>query len=458
MQERRRLPNNLSFPNLIFKDFACAESFLLYFLLSKKVDILINSIIQIVALGITFLIYEKIGIWLRSVFINGGILRYMRDDWSIRLPLHWSNNSYTGLSKIAFNFLCVLYYIFKEIVIIISFIIVKFYKLFLWDIWKLLFLFDEKQWYRKQIHTGFLKAKLRELYGKFCILFGLILISLSNNIDICVLYGLFTVVGIMLIAYSYEGQEVIESNIEIHEQEKYDEFLEIKSTNFNIEVHNKENDFNRKNSRINVLWHSNDETAWKKALQGYYESLSKKELELDLELEALTSKEIENYTVNQFYDFLYNKYFVWKYGYSQYLSTYLKSLSKYKNENRLSDLEKIKIKIFNLNLYDIEACIKNADDINGLGIAGASGLLSIIFPDYFGTVDQFVVKSLLKIDNLEEYDKLLKMKPNSLNKSDAVVLMKIIRKKAKELNEQFDTDFWTPRKIDMILWSIDRKR
>ena len=28
--------------------------------------------------------------------------------------------------------------------------------------------------------------------------------------------------------------------------------------------------------------------------------------------------------------------------------------------------------------------------------------------------------------------------------------------KANELNQRFDTDFWTPRKIDMVLWSIGR--
>lgn len=423
-------------------------------------DILINGIIQIVALGITFSIYEKIGEWIGKAFINGGVLRYIRDDWTIRLPVQWANNSYTGLNKIAFNFLCVLYFVFMDLVLIISFLVVKFYKLFLWDIWKLLFSFEKNQWYIEQIQVGILRAELRRLYGKYCILFGLILIAFLNyTIDICAIYGIFTVAGIMLIAYSYEVQEGLETNIKITKRAKHDDkSLNIKSTDLDEEVHNKENDFNIKNSKINILWHSDNETLWKEALKGYYDSLSKKELELDLELEALTSKEVENYTVNEFYDFLYSKYFVWKYGYSQYLSVYLRSLSKYKDEDRLYDLEKIKNKIFNLNLYNIEACIKNADDIHGLGVAGASGLLSIIFPNHFGTVDQFVVKSLLKIDCLEEHEKLLMMKSNSLNKNDAVVLINIMRNKAKELNEQFNTDFWTPRKIDMILWYIDRKR
>ena len=124
----------------------------------------------------------------------------------------------------------------------------------------------------------------------------------------------------------------------------------------------------------------------------------------------------------------------------------------------MSDLEKIRNNIFNLDLCNIEKSLCNAKEIYGLGVAGASGLLSIIFPNYFGTVDQFVVKSLLKIEGLKEHDLLEKMNAESLKVSDGVILIKIMRDKAKMLNEEFNTDFWTPRKIDMILWSIDRKR
>lgn len=100
--------------------------------------------------------------------------------------------------------------------------------------------------------------------------------------------------------------------------------------------------------------------------------------------------------------------------------------------------------------------IEIASGIRGLGIAGASGLLSILFPKYFATVDQFVVKSLLRVNNLEEYNVIKQMKPENLNSRDAEVLIKIIRDKANELNNKFNADVWTPRKIDKVLWAIDR--
>jgi hypothetical protein len=94
--------------------------------------------------------------------------------------------------------------------------------------------------------------------------------------------------------------------------------------------------------------------------------------------------------------------------------------------------------------------------ISGLGTAGASGLLALLFPSSFGTVDQFVVKSLLKVRRLAERDLLSAMTPEALTIVDGVVLIKIMRRKAAELRAAFGSDFWTPRKIDQVLWASDR--
>ena len=94
--------------------------------------------------------------------------------------------------------------------------------------------------------------------------------------------------------------------------------------------------------------------------------------------------------------------------------------------------------------------------MRGLGTAGASGLLAILFPGFFGTVDQFVVKSLLAVEGLSERGTIEKMKPTFLSIDDGVVLISIMRKQAKNLNRLFSTNIWTPRKIDMVLWSVGR--
>ena len=81
-----------------------------------------------------------------------------------------------------------------------------------------------------------------------------------------------------------------------------------------------------------------------------------------------------------------------------------------------------------------------AKQIKGLGAAGASGLLALLFPRYFGTIDQFAVKALRQIDGLPEHAALQKMKSKNLNISDGVVLISIMRKKAEELNRFLNED------------------
>ena len=95
-----------------------------------------------------------------------------------------------------------------------------------------------------------------------------------------------------------------------------------------------------------------------------------------------------------------------------------------------------------------------ATSIRGLGTAGASGLLSILFPQHFGTVDQFAVKALCQIEDLPEIETIRSMNPEGLTIRDGVLLIKILRVKAADNNRLFGGDFWTPRRIDMVLWTL----
>ncbi len=56
----------------------------------------------------------------------------------------------------------------------------------------------------------------------------------------------------------------------------------------------------------------------------------------------------------------------------------------------------------------IFSCLKITTEIHELGIASASGLLSILFPEYFGTVDQFAVEQLREIPLISHKDDIAK--------------------------------------------------
>lgn len=212
----------------------------------------------------------------------------------------------------------------------------------------------------------------------------------------------------------------------------------------------------KSDAQVSKLWNCSDEAMWMYAFQHYYDLLSPSQVPLDRMMEQVRYEEIGSLTTYEFYKFLHDEYYVWKYTQKNRLSTTRKQLERYINEDRMFELDYIKHRLFATDRSNVRESLSVVSNIRGLGTAGASGLLAILFPQEFGTVDQFVVKSLLEIDCLEEHTQIARMKPNALKIEDGVVLINILRKKAIKLNQQFDSSFWTPRKIDMILWSIGR--
>lgn len=209
---------------------------------------------------------------------------------------------------------------------------------------------------------------------------------------------------------------------------------------------------------VNYLWHNGSEKDWLAALDEYSKHIRiSKQRQIDKEFLNLKSSDIRQMKPNEFYLFLKEKYFVWKY--TSYLPKRLKELSFHQTDSGLVVLGQIHKELFNEfdnGKDDILRLIKIAQQIHGLGSAGASGLITIIFPEKFGTVDQYVVKALLKLHNFPFHNELLMMEPENLCAEDARIIIDIYRKKAEELNKKFNSDFWTPRKIDQVLWCVGR--
>ncbi len=122
-------------------------------------------------------------------------------------------------------------------------------------------------------------------------------------------------------------------------------------------------------------------------------------IELEKYMDNINYIDRKNLSVDEFYKSLFDKYLYGKYS-----------------QNIISP----KSYIF--------GCLKVTTAIHGLGIASASGLLSILFPEYFGTVDQLAVQ-LREIPLISNKDDIAKRYPDSLKKKDCVVLFNIMRKK-----------------------------
>lgn len=89
---------------------------------------------------------------------------------------------------------------------------------------------------------------------------------------------------------------------------------------------------------------------------------------------------------------------------------------------------------------DIQTGLAFYKGITGLGVAGISGLLALLFTNRFATVDQFVVDALYRIDQFENDPRIQKLhlkvvqKGGVLTLRDGVFLIGVIRDKAEELN------------------------
>jgi len=205
---------------------------------------------------------------------------------------------------------------------------------------------------------------------------------------------------------------------------------------------------------IQALWDCSDRGAWVGALEHYWSFVKPTHEVLERQMDTLDPEKIRKMNADEWFEFLLNDYFRWKYTAANRYASTTKHLKLQVEEWGVQKLHSFKDDIFQLAPTDVKAGLKAAMQIRGLGTAGASGLLSLLFPALYGTVDQFVVKALLQVPDLSERQQLERMNPESLTVTQGVVLIEIMQRKAQQLNQQFGTEEWTPRKIDKVLWAV----
>ena len=210
-------------------------------------------------------------------------------------------------------------------------------------------------------------------------------------------------------------------------------------------------------SEIEQLWHSSDASKWQRALDRYWKYVRPTQFAIEREMDALRPDDVRHLDADQWYDWLLNKYFVWKYTAPNRYATTSKLLKRQATDAGQHHLLTIRDRVLGCENASVRDALRAAKQFKGLGPAGASGLLALLFPAKFGTVDQFAVRALRRVRCLPERDRLWRMNPASLTIAHGVVLVEIMRRKAVSLNELFNTSGWTPRKIDKILWASERE-
>jgi hypothetical protein len=207
---------------------------------------------------------------------------------------------------------------------------------------------------------------------------------------------------------------------------------------------------------ISQLWESIESRLWDSALERYWGFVKPANLALEREMDTLSVSEVQGLDAAGWLDFLLNRYFKWKYTAPNRYATTTAALRRQVERTGLASLLEIRDRIFRASDGPVSAALATVCEIGGLGPAGGSGLLSLLFPTSFGTVDQFVVKALCEVPSLPERSRVQRMQPEGLTIADGEVLTQIMRDKARSLNAALHSDRWTPRRIDMVLWTYGR--
>lgn len=205
------------------------------------------------------------------------------------------------------------------------------------------------------------------------------------------------------------------------------------------------------------LWDVKDENIWLGELDKYWLHVKCDRMEIEKSFNNLNIEDISRLNKIQWYKFLREKYYYWKYTVELYYRRNIGYLDLHVINKGLNDLFTIKRKIVNNNCSDIRSNLLVAKSIGGLGVAGASGLLAVLHPSHYATVDQFVVKTLQGFSSLR-YDKEIQdTNPKDISLRKGVYIINLLRNKARELNKSFESNTWTPRRLDMVLWQYNRK-
>src|SRR5258708_7915240 len=155
---------------------------------------------------------------------------------------------------------------------------------------------------------------------------------------------------------------------------------------------------------IRDVWTSEDKSVWSSQIQAYWKYIEKqRKTSLEEEMGNLKWRLIAEATDDAWREFLAIKYIPWKHQPSPFWqSIQSKFLARYAAKEQQVLLAGIKRRIFAYGPEKTRELLSVVDEIYQFGIPSASGLLSLLFPSYFGTVDRFAVQSLQRIEEFKD--------------------------------------------------------
>jgi hypothetical protein len=132
-------------------------------------------------------------------------------------------------------------------------------------------------------------------------------------------------------------------------------------------------------------------------------------------------------STGEYYTFLRDEYFQWKFTSKPQLIGNRRTLAKHVAEGTMDRVERVRQGLVNRGIDSTGASIKmmmgKYGGIRGLAVAGASGLLALVYPEELGTVDVMVTKALQLLGLAE----VMRVNPKNISIPEAETMIEIMR-------------------------------
>lgn len=214
-----------------------------------------------------------------------------------------------------------------------------------------------------------------------------------------------------------------------------------------------------------TVWSSTDQNPWHGGFERYWTHPTvKKNLAIEREIDqAMSLRDNILSSGSDLVQFLEDWYYPWKFDpigatnkNRQALQIdYAQHPIKYDNACR---------RVLQLNLADSARCLSavGSGSIPGMRVSAASAFLAVLFPEWFGTVDQHTLRNLLKIvDPRADWLRAQVHNPATFFSGDhqlaqhrASLMVALYREQAQRLNSGLTTPYWTPRKVEMVVFAL----
>ncbi|MBX9791902.1 MAG: hypothetical protein K2Y37_23510 [Pirellulales bacterium] len=174
------------------------------------------------------------------------------------------------------------------------------------------------------------------------------------------------------------------------------------------------------------LWRSRRQQDWDQALRAYWDTVPARSMEIERAMDNLSLSRISQMDESDWFLFLRDEYFYWKFMVRKRNTNYLEKQSR-------AELFEIKRELLDMRFSDddrdgIRRAIRAADKVAGLDVKSATGLLAVMYPKWFGTVDRHVIDCLQTISELPEFDAIQEMSARkNVTVDDATLLVLVMR-------------------------------